>query len=70
MNQQSIDHCVEALCDKGCKEVWNDIQRLEAGEVLPETQALTEQERHAVLSELKAVMAVYGAGGCRLDSDH
>jgi hypothetical protein len=70
MNQQRIDHCIEALCDKGCRAVWGHIQRLEAGEPLAETVDLTEQERQAVLKELKAVMAVYGEEGCRVDGDH
>jgi hypothetical protein len=67
MNRQRVDHCVELLCDRGCRAVWRDIQCLEAGKILPETAALSEEERRAVLQELKSVMAVYGPDGCSTD---
>ena len=67
MNRRLVDHCVETLCDKGCKAVWLDIHRLEAGEDLPETVRLDDRERRAVLDELKAVMAVYSDGSCQFD---
>lgn len=67
MKRQRVDRCVELICDKGCRAVWKDIQRLEAGEMLPETAPLSEDERHAVLQELKSVMAVYGPDGCSTD---
>lgn len=66
MNRERVEYCVERLCDKGCKSVWMDIQRLESGETLPETAILDEQERLAVISELKSVMAVYDEGNCSL----
>lgn len=59
MNRKNIDHCVETLSLKGCAEVWRVIAELETGHVLPETAALTEAERQAVLAELKSIMAVY-----------
>jgi hypothetical protein len=34
---------------------------------LPETTELTEDERRAVLRELKSVMSVYGPEGCSTD---
>lgn len=64
IDRQRVDHCVELLCNRGCKAVWADIQRLEAGKSLPETTALTDEERRVVLQELKSVMAVYGPEGC------
>jgi hypothetical protein len=67
MNKRLVDHCVETLCDKGCKAVWLDIHRLEAGENLPETVCLDDRERRAVLDELKAVMTVYSDGSCQFD---
>ncbi|MGD2117318.1 MAG: hypothetical protein PVG66_03090 [Chromatiales bacterium] len=38
----------------------DDIQKLEAGVTLPETNGLTQIELLNVLKELKAIMAVYG----------
>ena len=67
IDRQRVDHCVEILCDRGCRAVWADIERLEAGMSLPETTELTEDERRAVLQELKSVMSVYGPEGCSTD---
>jgi hypothetical protein len=55
-----VEACVERLCQKGCRAVWGDIERLERGEVLPEVAGLDPAQREAVLAELKSVMAVYG----------
>lgn len=65
-NGSRIDDCVERLCRKGCAQVWNDMEALEKGEKLPETEGLTDAECSAVLRELKAVMTVYWHR-CRLD---
>lgn len=51
--------CIEALCQQGCRAVRDHIAALEAGVVVMGTEALTEEERHVVLVELKAIMAVY-----------
>ena len=64
MNPRRVETCVESLCHKGCKSVWGDIEALERGAELPETRYLTRHERAAVLSELKAIMAVYNQGSC------
>lgn len=61
-----VQECVEALCQKGCKAVWSDIARLEAGHSVPEAAALSAAERDRVLCELKDVMAVY-SGSCTPD---
>ncbi|MCG6897268.1 MAG: hypothetical protein LJE61_09545 [Thiocapsa sp.] len=66
----TLQHCriearIEALCQKGCAQVRRDIAALESGSQLPETRDLSAEERRALLSELKAVMAVYG-DACRL----
>jgi hypothetical protein len=58
-----VETCVEAICRKGCRAVWSDIDALADGRSIPETSGLTPQERLAVLEELKAVMAVY-EGSC------
>lgn len=59
MDQAKINHCIEALCQKGCREVTRIIGVLERGDALVETAALDEAERAEVLRELKAIMAVY-----------
>lgn len=68
MNRKLVDQCVENLCEKGCQAVWSDIGALEAGEALSEVAGLSTAERMAVISELKAVMAVY-EGHCRPTQD-
>jgi len=63
-----IETCVEKLCLKGCRVVWEDIRLLENGVTLPETEGLLETERHVVLNELKFIMSVYSsAGSCEID---
>jgi hypothetical protein len=52
---------LEALCQKGCRQVWGYIAALERGALLPETHDLTPGEVRWLLAELKQVMAVYGA---------
>ncbi len=56
---------IEALCAKGCRQVWREIQALEAGNTPQEARGLTDAERDQVLTELKAIMAVYDS--CRPD---
>jgi hypothetical protein len=55
-----IEARLEALCQKGCRQVWGDIAALERGDPLPETRDLTPGEMRWLLAELKQVMAVYG----------
>ncbi len=63
-----IETCVEKLCLKGCRVVWEDIRLLEEGSTLSETSGLLETERLAVLHELKFIMSVYStAGSCEID---
>ena len=50
---------MENLCRKGCRAVWSDIDALESGRTLPEVNGLSSHEVRAVISELRAVMAVY-----------
>jgi hypothetical protein len=59
MDKEKIDHCIEALCNRGCREVTRTIGIMERHETLPETAALTPEEHAAVLHELQAIMAVY-----------
>ncbi|VFM94988.1 MAG: hypothetical protein BECKG1743D_GA0114223_108161 [Candidatus Kentron sp. G] len=55
-----VDGCVEALCQQGCRSVLDKITVLERGEHIPETVAIGEVGRSAVLEELKSIMSVYG----------
>ena len=57
--QNRVDSCVEALCQKGCRNVWGDIEALESGQSLPEAEGLDESEIQAVIVELKSIMSVY-----------
>ncbi|WP_088178671.1 hypothetical protein [Sulfuricella sp. T08] len=63
MDQSRIAHCIEVLCQKGCKEVSLVILTLERGDLMTEVQELNEDERQAVLNELKSIMAVYQEDG-------
>jgi hypothetical protein len=56
----AVEHCIEILCSKGCRQVWQYIEQLRRGEELLETRGLSDAERHLVLIELQAIMAVYG----------
>jgi len=61
MDRKKIDHCVETLSLRGCTEVFEAIRLLGEGTQLSETAELTDNEREAVLNELKSIMAVYAA---------
>lgn len=63
MDKSRIAHCIEVLCQRGCKEVSLVILALERGETMAETQELDEVGRQVVLHELKSIMAVYQEGG-------
>jgi hypothetical protein len=60
MHNPRVEHAVEALCHRGCRAVWEIIDHLEHGGAVPETVHLTGTEVGAVVSELRAIMAVYG----------
>ena len=59
MNHRLVERSVEKLCRKGCRAVWADIDALEAGARPVEVEGLSEPEVNAVITELRAVMAVY-----------
>ncbi len=48
-----------------CRQVWRDIAALEGGDPPEAARGLTATERDQLLSELKAIMAVYDT--CRAD---
>lgn len=65
MHNKTVEACVEELCQQGCREVRRVIAVLEKGGDVSQALELTVAERSAVLSELRAVMAVYDArSGC------
>ena len=57
--ENTVETCVEALCEQGCQKVWQHIADLEEGKELPELEGLNPDQRLAVLFELKSIMAVY-----------
>ncbi|MGA7979416.1 MAG: hypothetical protein WCA32_04220 [Chromatiaceae bacterium] len=65
-NRYRLEARLEALCEKGCRHVWEDIEALEQGQDLTETKDLSAAERRWLLRELKQIMAVY-SGRCTTD---
>ncbi|MEW8691241.1 MAG: hypothetical protein AB2535_09130 [Candidatus Thiodiazotropha endolucinida] len=62
MRSRSIEPYVEAICEKGCQSVREDMRLLSQGVVLPELKDLDEMARKMVFKELRSIMAVYGDG--------
>ena len=56
---EQLHQCIDAICTCGCDAVRATIQAMESGQEIAQTATLTESQRQIVLSELKAVMAVY-----------
>lgn len=54
-----INQRIEAVCEAGCETVRASIQSLEAGHSVALTSDLSHEESQQVLTELKAIMAVY-----------
>ena len=64
--RKEIDIAVEAICNKGCKQVHLDILQIETAKSIPKELAiLNNHEQQLVLKELKEIMATYG-DNCRL----
>lgn len=57
-------HCLEQLCERGCREVSALLLRAETGTQLKELEGFDSEEKNAILTELRAIMAVYG-GYCK-----
>ena len=68
LSNNKIDEIVEAICQKGCQAVRDDISLLKCGNKPVETNGLNRVERKAVYRELESIMAVYG-DSCRVDGD-
>ena len=68
MADNRVDRCVEIMCRKGCKTLRAEINALQDGVEVPEVASLSAVEREQVLSELKAIMAVYeSTGSCAIE---
>lgn len=59
MNQNSVQLCIEQLCQKGCTDVLETIHELEHNRSVKETLDLDSDEIQFVLAELKSIMAIY-----------
>jgi hypothetical protein len=59
MNATKVNHCVEDLCLQGCTLVRRFIDDLQAGRPVPGSEDLGEEERQALLQELRSIMSVY-----------
>lgn len=60
-----VEARVEAICQKGCRRVREDISALRRGETIPECLGLSPDECTSLLAELEQIMAVYG-DTCRI----
>lgn len=61
-----IEARVEAVCQKGCRQVRRDIETLHQGGEIAESRGIPRGERALLLAELEDIMAVYG-DTCPLD---
>lgn len=55
-----VEQAIDAICALGCDLVNAYIVALQNGEPRPEYATLSEQQRASLLSELQAIMSVYG----------
>ena len=61
MDNPSLEQRVTQICGLGCMRVREIIAALERDQITVESEGLNPSERAQVLSELKAIMAVYDA---------
>ena len=57
---QQVEHCVELICQKGCRQTRVDLKKLQFAEDIEEVQHLSAHQRQAVIEELTVIMSVYG----------
>lgn len=65
-NMSHLDEVLEDIAQRGCLEVNQIINQLDAGKLPEPLQKLQEKERQYIHTELKSVMAVYDGGVCSL----
>lgn len=58
-DSDSVNRCIEAICQSGCMAVRAVIESLERGQAIPQTEGMSADEVNLVLTELKTVMSVY-----------
>ena len=61
--KETIQTCVDTLCEQGCSKVNDYICALQNGEEFPEVAGLSLDDREVVLRQLVEIMAVYD-GSC------
>ena len=61
--KNTVEMCVDTLCEQGCSRVNASISALQNGEDFPEIAGLSAADRQVVLQQLVAIMAVYD-GSC------
>ena len=61
--EHQLQQIVDALCHDGCKAVSRYISEMEAGSYPEQMQSLSNNQKQAVLAELKSIMAVYDRCG-------
>ena len=65
MENNTIQQCVDALCQNGCQAVRAAIEAMELDLPMDCDVSLSSEERSQVLAELKSIMAVYDERDCR-----
>ncbi len=66
LNMSHLDEVLEEIAQRGCLEVNQFINQLDAGKSPAPLDKLEQDERQYIHSELKSVMAVYEGGVCSI----
>jgi hypothetical protein len=56
---ETVERCVELLCQQGCPRVNESIGALQSGQPVVGIEALDKPGRDVLLEELVSIMAVY-----------
>jgi hypothetical protein len=59
----TVEACVDSLCEQGCNRVNACISALQNGEDFPEVAGMSATDRRVLLQQLVEIMAVYD-GSC------
>lgn len=66
MSTEDFEALIESICGNGCIEVNQTILLLEKGKSPSHLEHLDDDERHAILKELKSIMGVYDQQICSI----
>ena len=66
LNMSHLDEVLEEIAQRGCLEVNQFINQLDAGKSPSPLDKLEQKERQYIHTELKSVMAVYDGGVCSI----